>query len=44
VQESLRNLLAQTEDVVDPEDTELLGAIVNWEATMAPRKKWKVHA
>ncbi|KAI0036002.1 hypothetical protein K488DRAFT_76199 [Vararia minispora EC-137] len=44
VQESLRNLLAQTEDVVDPEDVELLGAIVNWESTMLPRKKWKVHA
>lgn len=42
VQESLRNLLVQTEDVVDPADTDLLGAIVNCESTTHPRKKWKV--
>ncbi|VDC02582.1 unnamed protein product [Peniophora sp. CBMAI 1063] len=42
VQESLRNLLVQTEDVVDPADTDLLGAIVNCESTAHPRKKWKV--
>ncbi|KAI0316987.1 hypothetical protein OF83DRAFT_1059435 [Amylostereum chailletii] len=44
VQESLRNLLVATEDVVGPDDGELLGAIVNWEASTHPRKRWKVHA
>ena len=33
VQESLQHLLLTTEDVVGPDDGEILGAIVNWEAT-----------
>jgi len=44
VQESLRNLLLATEDTVGPDDGELLGAIVNWEATGHPRKRWKLSA
>ncbi|KAH9007046.1 hypothetical protein EDB86DRAFT_3034882 [Lactarius hatsudake] len=44
VQESLQNLLLATEDVVGPDDGEILGAIVNWEATMYPRKRWKLSA
>jgi transcription initiation factor TFIID subunit 8 len=42
VQESLQNLLLATEDVVGPDDGEILGAIVNWEATVHPRKRWKL--
>ncbi|KAI0080725.1 hypothetical protein K474DRAFT_1589213 [Panus rudis PR-1116 ss-1] len=41
VQESLKNLLLATEDSAD-QDGELLGAIVNWEATTHPRKRWRV--
>ncbi|KAI0269205.1 hypothetical protein BC834DRAFT_865283 [Gloeopeniophorella convolvens] len=44
VQESLQNLLLATEDVIGPDDGELLGAIVNWEATAHPRKRWKLSA
>ncbi|KAI9448259.1 hypothetical protein H4582DRAFT_2068782 [Lactarius indigo] len=44
VQESLQNLLLATEDVVGPDDGEILGAIVNWEATVYPRKRWKLSA
>jgi len=42
VQESLRNLLLATEDNFGHEDGELLGHIVNWEASTYPRKRWKV--
>ncbi|KAK7695621.1 hypothetical protein QCA50_000257 [Cerrena zonata] len=41
VQESLKNLLLATEDSAD-QDGELLGAIVNWESTTHPRKRWRV--
>lgn len=41
VQESLKNLLLATEDSTDQDDGELLGAVVNWEATTHPRKRWK---
>ncbi|KAI0307381.1 hypothetical protein B0F90DRAFT_1946323, partial [Multifurca ochricompacta] len=44
VQESLQNLLLATEDVVGPDDGEILGAIVNWEATVHPRKRWKLSS
>ncbi|KAI0068988.1 hypothetical protein BV25DRAFT_1783960, partial [Artomyces pyxidatus] len=44
VQESLKNLLLATEDTVGPDDGELLGAIVNWEATSHPRKRWRVQS
>lgn len=44
VQESLKNLLLATEDSAGQEDGELLGAIVNWEATTHPRKRWRVDA
>jgi len=44
VQDSLQNLLLATEDVVGPDDGEILGAIVNWEATVYPRKRWKLSA
>ncbi|KAF8505547.1 hypothetical protein F5888DRAFT_1798551 [Russula emetica] len=44
VQESLQHLLLATEDVVGPDDGEILGAIVNWEATVHPRKRWKLGA
>ncbi|KAI9507696.1 hypothetical protein F5148DRAFT_1276087 [Russula earlei] len=44
VQESLQNLLLATEDVVGPDDGEILGAIVNWETTVHPRKRWKLGA
>jgi transcription initiation factor TFIID subunit 8 len=42
VQESLKNLLLATEDNIGHEDGELLGHIVNWEASTYPRKRWKV--
>ncbi|KAF9247110.1 hypothetical protein BU15DRAFT_69950 [Melanogaster broomeanus] len=42
VQESLKNLLTATEDNLGQEDGELLGHIVNWEASTYPRKRWKV--
>ncbi|KDQ64774.1 hypothetical protein JAAARDRAFT_28412 [Jaapia argillacea MUCL 33604] len=42
VQESLKNLLIATEDTTGQEDGELLGHIVNWEAHVYPRKRWKV--
>lgn len=42
VQESLKNLLLATEDTSGPDDGELLGAIVNWEASGQPRKRWKL--
>ncbi|KAI0003030.1 hypothetical protein BJV74DRAFT_713742, partial [Russula compacta] len=42
VQESLQNLLLATEDVVGPDDGEILGAIVNWETAVHPRKRWKL--
>ncbi|KAF8558785.1 hypothetical protein OG21DRAFT_1595082 [Imleria badia] len=42
VQESLKNLLTATEDNLGQEDGELLGHIVNYEASMYPRKRWKV--
>ncbi|KZP24603.1 hypothetical protein FIBSPDRAFT_735513 [Athelia psychrophila] len=42
VQESLKNLLLATEDNLGHEDGELLGHIVNWEASTHPRKRWKV--
>lgn len=41
VQESLKNLLLATEENTDQEG-ELLGAIVNWETTTHPRKRWKM--
>jgi len=44
VQESLQNLLLATEDVVGPDDGEILGAIVNWEANVHPRKRWRLGA
>ncbi|KAF8843149.1 hypothetical protein BDN67DRAFT_897862 [Paxillus ammoniavirescens] len=44
VQESLKNLLTATEDNLGQEDGELLGHIVNWEASACPRKRWKVTA
>jgi len=44
VQESLKNLLLATEDNLGHEDGELLGHIVNWEASTHPRKRWKVDA
>ena len=44
VQESLQNLLLATEDVVGPDDGEILGSIVNWEGTVYPRKRWKLSA
>ncbi|KZT12925.1 uncharacterized protein LAESUDRAFT_753960 [Laetiporus sulphureus 93-53] len=44
VQESLKNLLTATEDNTGQEDGELLGALVNWEATTHPRKRWKLSA
>ncbi|KAI0254334.1 hypothetical protein BJV78DRAFT_1187018 [Lactifluus subvellereus] len=44
VQESLQNLLLATEDVVGPDDGEILGAIVNWDATVHPRKRWRLGA
>ncbi|KAL4081962.1 hypothetical protein V8B97DRAFT_2002048 [Scleroderma yunnanense] len=44
VQESLKNLLTATEDNFGQEDGELLGHIVNWEASTYPRKRWKVSA
>jgi transcription initiation factor TFIID subunit 8 len=42
VQNSLKNLLLATEDMEGHEDGELLGHIVNWEAGLHPRKRWKV--
>ncbi|TFK56101.1 hypothetical protein OE88DRAFT_1652707 [Heliocybe sulcata] len=42
VQESLKNLLLATEDTTGQEDGELLGHIVNWEAHVYPRKRWRV--
>ncbi|KAI9574483.1 hypothetical protein HD554DRAFT_2165969 [Boletus coccyginus] len=42
VQESLKNLLTATEDNFGQEDGELLGHIVNSEASVYPRKRWKV--
>ena len=42
VQESLKNLLLATEVTSGPDDGELLGAIVNWEASGQPRKRWKL--
>ena len=42
VQDSLKNLLLATEDSTGQEDAELLGHIVNWEAGLHPRKRWKV--
>ncbi|KAI0939570.1 hypothetical protein AcW1_004561 [Taiwanofungus camphoratus] len=42
VQESLKNLLLATEDSTGQEEKELLGAIVNWEATTHPRKRWRL--
>ncbi|KAG6331032.1 hypothetical protein ID866_8053 [Astraeus odoratus] len=44
VQESLKNLLTATEDNLGQEDAELLGHIVNWEASTYPRKRWKVSS
>ncbi|CCM02808.1 uncharacterized protein FIBRA_04919 [Fibroporia radiculosa] len=44
VQESLKNLLLATEDSPDQEDGEILGAIVNWESTIHPRKRWKLSS
>ncbi|KAL4241259.1 Transcription initiation factor TFIID subunit 8 [Abortiporus biennis] len=44
VQDSLKNLLLATEDNTGQEDGELLGAIVNWETTTHPRKRWKLGA
>ncbi|THH17607.1 hypothetical protein EW146_g3235 [Bondarzewia mesenterica] len=44
VQESLKNLLLATEDTSGPDDGELLGAIVNWEGSGQPRKRWKLSA
>jgi len=44
VQESLKNLLLATEDNLGHEDGELLGHIVNWEASTHPRKRWKIDA
>jgi len=44
VQESLQHLLLATEDVVGPDDGEILGAIVNWEATVQPRNPLSVHS
>ncbi|CAL1701677.1 unnamed protein product [Somion occarium] len=41
VQDSLKNLLLATEDSAD-QDGELLGAIVNWESTTHPRKRWRL--
>jgi transcription initiation factor TFIID subunit 8 len=42
VQESLKNLLLATEENENQEDGELLGHIVNWEATTYPKKRWKI--
>jgi len=42
VQESLKNLLLGTENNLGHEDGELLGHIVNWEASTYPRKRWKI--
>ncbi|TFY69450.1 hypothetical protein EVG20_g3164 [Dentipellis fragilis] len=42
VQESLRNLMLSTEETIGPDDGELLGAIVNWEATRPNRKRWRI--
>jgi transcription initiation factor TFIID subunit 8 len=42
VQDSLKNLLLATEDSSGQEDGELLGHIVNWEAGIHPRKRWKL--
>lgn len=42
VQKSLQNLLTATEENTNNEDAELLGHIVNWEAGLHPRKRWKV--
>ena len=42
VQESLKNLLLATEENTDNEDGEILGAVVNWEPTVYPRKRWKL--
>ncbi|TFY79208.1 hypothetical protein EWM64_g4804 [Hericium alpestre] len=43
VQESLRNLMLATEETAGLDDGELLGAIVNWEATGQSRKRsWRV--
>ena len=42
VQNSLKNLLLATEDTEGHEDGELLGHIVNWEAGLHPRKRWKL--
>jgi len=42
VQESLKNLLLATEDNLGQEDGELLGHIVNWEASTYSRKRWKI--
>jgi len=42
VQESLKNLMLATEDSANQEDGELLGHIVNWEAGLHPRKRWKI--
>ncbi|KAG9317653.1 hypothetical protein JVU11DRAFT_1864 [Chiua virens] len=42
VQESLKNLLTATEDNLGQEDGELLGHIVNCEASMYARKRWKM--
>ncbi|KAH7916773.1 hypothetical protein BJ138DRAFT_12151 [Hygrophoropsis aurantiaca] len=42
VQESLKNLLLATEENLGQEDGELLGHIVNWEASTYPRKRWRV--
>jgi len=44
VQESLQHLLLGTEDNLGHEDGELLGHIVNWEASTHPRKRWKIGA
>ncbi|KAH9963142.1 hypothetical protein BC827DRAFT_1193626 [Russula dissimulans] len=44
VQESLQNLLLATEDVVGPDDGEILGAIVNWETAVYSRKRWKLSS
>jgi transcription initiation factor TFIID subunit 8 len=43
VQQSLKNLMLATEDSSGQEDGELLGHIVNWEAAVHPRKRWKVE-
>ena len=42
VQESLKNLLLATEESLDNQDGEILGAVVNWESTTYPRKRWKI--